>query len=112
MLYYIDIDDTLCRTPQVDGEPDYYSAVPNELSIQKVNAFYERGHTIVIWTSRGMGQKYDVRSVNHHMRCNRLHKLTESQLAQWGVKYHHLRMDKPIFDLLIDDKAGRIEEIS
>ena len=31
--------------------------------------------------------------------------LTQNQLNDWGVKYHELRMGKPAFDLLIDDKV-------
>jgi hypothetical protein len=54
---------------------------------------YNRGYKIVFWTSRGVGTG----------QCYR--DLTTKQLTDWGVKYHELRLDKPIFDLLIDDKA-------
>jgi hypothetical protein len=27
------------------------------------------------------------------------------QLDAWGVKYHELRLGKPVYDLFIDDKA-------
>ena len=31
--------------------------------------------------------------------------LTINQFKRWGVKYHNLKLTKPPFDLLIDDKA-------
>jgi len=32
--------------------------------------------------------------------------------VEWGCKFHYLEMgNKPSFDLLIDDKTKRIEEI-
>ena len=51
------------------------------------------GHVIVYWTARGSVTGIDWRDI------------TESQLKDWGVKYHELRFGKPSFDLLIDDKA-------
>ena len=38
-------------------------------------------------------------------------ELTKKQLAEWGAKYHELRVDKPFYDLFIEDKALRIEEL-
>ena len=46
-------------------------------------------------------------------------KLTEKQLNEWGCKYDDIitgyskdgNATKPSFDLVIDDKAKRIEEI-
>ena len=37
--------------------------------------------------------------------------LTEKQLNDWGAKYHELRVDKPFYDLFIEDKSLRIEEL-
>ena len=31
--------------------------------------------------------------------------LTEKQLKAWGCKYHELKMNKPAYDLWIDDKS-------
>ena len=31
--------------------------------------------------------------------------VTFKQLKKWGVKFHVLKMGKPSFDLIIDDKA-------
>ena len=37
--------------------------------------------------------------------------VTERQLNAWGAKYNELRVDKPFYDLFIEDKALRIEEV-
>ena len=37
--------------------------------------------------------------------------LTRQQLDDWGAKYHELRVDKPFYDLFIEDKSLRIEEV-
>ena len=37
--------------------------------------------------------------------------LTKEQLDDWGCRYHDLRVGKPHYDLWIDDKSKRIEEI-
>lgn len=89
MIYYIDIDDTICTL----GSPqDYESAVPIGNAIDKVNDLYEKGHKIVMWTARGTGTGIDWYSV------------TQRQLHEWGVKYHKLKFGKPIYDVFIDDK--------
>ena len=31
-------------------------------------------------------------------------KITHNQLTKWNCKYHELRMNKPAYDLFIDDK--------
>lgn len=89
MIYYIDIDDTICKS----GSPsDYSTAVPIDKAIKKVNDLYDSGHEIVFWTARGSGTGIDWREV------------TESQLKEWGVKYHKLLLGKPVYDFFIDDK--------
>jgi len=89
MIYYIDIDDTICRTPNT---LDYNKARPIKKAIDKVNKLYEDGHTVIFWTARGTGSGIDWREI------------TESQLVVWGVKYHELKFGKPIYDIFIDDK--------
>ena len=39
--------------------------------------------------------------------------LTLKQLKDWGAKFHNLEVGdkKPLYDLVIDDKAKRIEEL-
>jgi len=87
--YCFDLDGTLCT----NTEGDYESAVPFPRRISKVNALYEEGSNILIYTARGTVTGIDWRT------------LTEKQLAKWGVKYHELRLGKPFADLYIDDRA-------
>ena len=79
---------------------DYTLAKPIEKNIKKINQFYNDEHTIIYWTSRGMGTGIDWTEI------------TKRQLNAWGARYHKLKMNyKPEFDLIIDDKAKRIEEV-
>tara|TARA_R110000824_G_scaffold30310_1_gene99911 strand:+ start:2792 stop:3100 length:309 start_codon:yes stop_codon:yes gene_type:complete len=89
MIIYIDIDETICLSPE---NRNYSQAVPITKNIEKANKLYEDGHTIIFWTARGTGSGIDWREV------------TENQLEGWGVKYHELKLGKPIYDLFIDDK--------
>ena len=95
MLIYVDIDGTICKT--TGGYPN---AKPIKANIAKINKLYDEGHTIVYWTARGKTTGIDWTA------------LTGQQLTRWGCKYHDVIMNtKPNFDLLIDDKSRRIEEI-
>lgn len=89
MIIYVDIDETICRSPE---SRDYKFAVPVVPNIKKINELYDAGNTIVYWTARGTGSGIDWR------------KVTENQFKKWGVKYHDLKFGKPIYDLFIDDK--------
>jgi histidinol phosphatase-like enzyme len=89
MIIYVDIDETICKSPTTRN---YQHAIPIESNIQKINELYEAGNTIIYWTARGTGSGIDWREV------------TEKQFEKWGVKYHELRFGKPIYDLFIDDK--------
>ena len=95
-IIYVDIDETICKT---DNHRSYNLAEPIHENIKKINKLYEQGNTIVYWTSRGSRKQID------------WFELTKSQLDSWGAKYHELRCDKPYYDLFIDDKTLRIEEI-
>ena len=104
MIIRVDIDETICDTPYImehNGslKRDYHSSVPAMANIAKINSWYDAGNTIIYWTSRGSRTKIDWR------------ELTESQLERWGAKYHELHLDKPYYDLIIDDKAKIIEDI-
>jgi len=89
MIIYVDIDETICKSPK---SRDYSLAEPMMERIEKINNLYDSGNKIVYWTARGTGSGIDWRSV------------TEEQFNKWGVKYHELRLGKPIYDLFIDDK--------
>lgn len=89
MIYFIDIDETICKSPNT-GE--YDKARPILSAIREVNRLYDEGHSITMWTARGALSSIDWTEV------------TERQLKIWGVKYHNLRFDKPVYDVFIDDK--------
>jgi len=90
MKIYIDVDETICRTPP---DRDYTAAEPMHKNINLANELYDEGHEIVYWTARGSVSGDDWR------------KLTKGQLDAWGCKYHALEMGKPSYDLFIDDKS-------
>tara|TARA_Y100000310_G_scaffold89024_1_gene86150 strand:+ start:154 stop:513 length:360 start_codon:yes stop_codon:yes gene_type:complete len=97
----VDIDETICF---YSGVRRYDLSEPNYENIAKINGLYDEGWKIVYWTARGAVTKKD---------CT---EHTRNQLSEWGCKYHDLitgtsPCPKPHFDLLIDDKAKRIEEL-
>lgn len=85
----VDIDHTICD----NKNSDYPNSIPYTERIKKINELYNDGHTIVYWTARGGSSGIDWT------------ELTTEQLKKWGCKYHKLRMDKPSYDVLIDDKS-------
>ena len=111
MIIYVDIDGTICtfndNYPYPDGEnkdqsldpAGYEDAQPIEENIDKINKLYDEGHTIIYWTARGTVTKID------------WIELTRQQLFEWGCKCHDVRVGKPQYDLWIDDKSMRIEEV-
>jgi histidinol phosphatase-like enzyme len=96
-VIFVDIDETICNTP--DHPRQYNKAEPIQENIEKINSLYDAGNRIVYWTARGSRS-----GINWH-------DLTKSQLDAWGVKYHELRCDKPYYDLFVEDKSIRIEEL-
>ena len=101
-VIYVDIDETIChRESSTDFgvTHDYSKSVPIRENIRKINQLYTEGHTIVYWTARGSRKQIDWK------------ELTEKQLKEWHCMYHELRTDKPFYDLFIEDKSLRIEEL-
>lgn len=97
MEYFVDIDLTICITPtDASGKPDYKHATPHQPNIDYINHLYCDGHIITYWTARGAKTGIDWT------------ELTKQQLEAWGCKYHCLRLDKPFYDKIIDDKAVRL----
>jgi len=89
MVIFIDIDETICNSP---NKPDYTTSTPIVANIAKANKLYEEGNTIIYWTARGTQTGIDWTDV------------TRKQFSDWGVKYHDLKFGKPYYDLFIDDK--------
>lgn len=93
MIYMVDIDQTICVTPQIDGKHRYDMSVPIPHRIEEINKLYDQGHTIKYWTARGSGSGLDWT------------ELTQKQLNDWGCKFHEVKLGKPSYDVWIDDKA-------
>lgn len=93
MIYMVDIDQTICVTPQIDGKHRYDMSVPIPWRIEEINKLYDQGHTIKYWTARGSGSGLDWT------------ELTNQQLNEWGCKFHEVKLGKPSYDVWIDDKA-------
>lgn len=102
MIYCFDLDNTICHT---DGN-NYKTSIPDKGMIDRVNSLYNIGHTIIIYTARGM----TTYKGNIHDVYNNLFNLTKDQIDNWGIKYHQLNMAKPSYDVFIDDKNLSIQE--
>ena len=97
MIIYVDIDGTIA---ELSDNKKYNDSKPIQTHIDKINKLYDEGNYIVYWTGRGQSTGIDWSDV------------TLKQLQDWGCKFHELIMNnKPPYDLLIDDKTKRIEEI-
>lgn len=88
-IYCFDIDGTLCTSTA--GQ--YEQARPLKKRIDHVNKLYDAGHRILLYTARG-----STTGIDHT-------DLTREQMGQWGVKYHELKLGKPEYHMIIDDKA-------
>lgn len=66
--------------------------------IAKINSLVDTGHEVWYWTARGAQSGRDWA------------EFTKSQLAAWGCKYTRLIMNKPHYDVWVDDKAFNAEE--
>jgi hypothetical protein len=94
MVYYIDIDNTICQTIG----SNYEQSIPIKQRILKINNLYKQGHTVVYWTARGSNSGKDWKT------------FTERQLDNWGCLRHNILMNKPSYDILIDDKSINSED--
>jgi len=95
MIIIVDIDDTICKTPE---SRDYNESVPINKNIEKINKLYDEGNTIIYWTARGSGSGKN------------WYDLTGQQLKEWGAKHHNYKVGKPMYDLFICDKAINSEK--
>jgi hypothetical protein len=98
--YVVDIDGTICSA-QAGLSRDYRDAEPFLERIKTLNDLYDRGHTIVYFSARGMGSSRD-RKVWAYLRW---WAVTRRQLKTWGAKHHKLLLGKPSGDFYIDDKG-------
>jgi len=89
MNIYVDIDETICVSPE---DRNYANANPIPERIDRINKLYDEGNRIVYWTARGAVSGID------------WVRVTMDQFKEWGVKYHQVKFNKPAYDLFIDDK--------
>ena len=103
--YVIDIDGTICyKEHPEDG--NYSLCKPFEDRIRKINILYDKGHTIIYHTARGMGRHKG----NAFKAQTDFYVLTQNQLKKWGAKHHQLILGKPSGDFYIDDKGIRADD--
>jgi len=95
VVIYVDIDETICITPD---NRDYSKSIPIEKNIEKINKLYDAGNKIIYWTARGTGTGIDWTEI------------TKKQFKEWNVLYHEIKFQKPIYDIFICDKAFNSKE--
>jgi uncharacterized HAD superfamily protein len=100
----VDLDGTLTEKARF---PEIYDITPRELGkiyskvkpknsiIKLINHLYDKGYIIYIFTSRN----------------DLFQRQIKKWLAQNKIKYHYFITNKPFYDILIDDKAIRPEEL-
>ena len=101
MRIFVDIDGTICQTLRAKNSWDYKNSKPIQKNIDKINNLKAEGNEIVYWTARGSSSGID------------WYDFTINQLEEWGCHFDELICGKKkgSFDMVIDDKAYRIEEI-
>lgn len=86
---FVDFDGTLTTGAGKPYWVDPLDDSPRLEMIELVNDLYKRGNTIIVYTAR----QEEVREE------------TAYYLNKWGVMHHALKMEKPGYSVLIDDKA-------
>tara|TARA_Y100000592_G_scaffold72757_1_gene113175 strand:- start:193 stop:513 length:321 start_codon:yes stop_codon:yes gene_type:complete len=102
MTYVFDIDNTLCYT---EGS-DYEASQPHESRIRKVNDLYDKGHTILLQTARGMGRSGNSQAI----AIETFYDFTKQQVISWGIKHHGLFLGKAAGDIYVDDKGCKDQD--
>ena len=103
----VDVDETICSYGK---KRRYDLAIPIKKNINKINNLHKKGWKIIYWTARGSGRRERKSGIDFYT-------FTYGQLKSWGCLFDELitgsckKYAKLHFDLVIDDKAKRIEEI-
>jgi hypothetical protein len=95
MKWIVDIDGTICNTTELS----YTEATPKVDVIDFLNRRHDSGDEIIYWTARGA-----TTGINWY-------HVTRAQLERWGCRYTELRMNKPHYDIWLDDKALHIDDL-
>lgn len=85
----VDFDSTLTKGKGKPWWVDELDEEPCQEMVDLVNDLYNQNHTIIVYTARRESVRRE----------------TQYFLNKWNVKHHALKMEKPGFDLLIDDRA-------
>lgn len=88
MQIIVDLDGTICTEEKTFSRS---LAKPLDDAVNSINALYDQGHTIIIYSARTWME----------------YEMTTAWLRQHNIKYHQLIMGKPIGDVWIDDRAIR-----
>lgn len=91
----VDIDGVLAEAV---ASLDYARAGPIQENLDRVNALYDAGCEIILFTARGTATGQDWEEV------------TRGQMARWGLRYHELHFGKPAADYYIDDRLISLPE--
>jgi len=86
MQIIIDLDGTICSEERTFSRS---LAKPKDHAVESVNALYDAGNTIIIYSARTWVE----------------YEMTVDWLKRNGIKYHQLFMGKPVGDVWIDDRA-------
>ena len=87
----VDIDDTICYY-NGNNIGNYMEAIPIQKNIDIINELSLQNNEVVYWSSRGVVTGID------------WYEDTKKQLDKWGVLYNRIELNKPYYDLFIDDK--------
>jgi len=86
MQIIVDLDGTICTEEKTFSRS---MAQPIKGAVESINALYDQGHTIIIYSARTWME----------------YEMTADWLKRYQIKYHQLIMGKPIGDVWIDDRA-------
>ena len=102
-LFCFDLDGVICKNIEYKNSNliNYNKSKPIRPAVRAINKLYDDGHTIVIYTARGMTRYKG----NVSLIKKKLSKLTVNSLKSWKLKYHKLVFGKIYYDLIIDDKS-------
>ena len=102
-LFCFDLDGVICKNTKYKNSNliNYNKSKPIPVAVKAINKLYHDGHTIVIYTARGM----TIYNGNISLVKKKLFKITTNSLKSWKLKYHKLILGKIYYDFIIDDKS-------
>lgn len=94
---FFDIDGVITIETEGYSNEEYLARTPNKSVINIINMCYkDPKFKVTLYTARHLCDK----------------EVTEYWLRTHGVKFHELILGKPHYDLLIDDKALKFDNLS